>query len=149
MSQENAYAIPYSPSTLSAPRRPNFTNIQNLKGAGIRYIRIQLVDPTNNVRYRVIPIAQFERMLKGPRPNISIIKAVLGMAFLGLAPGFLPDGEYLYVPDLSTMRALPYQPGHASVLGWFQEKIPYKGADGQLTTKVEPCPRTLLRDVVE
>ncbi|KAF9462500.1 glutamine synthetase guanido kinase [Collybia nuda] len=151
MPQDNSYAIPYSPSSLYSPRTSTgkLTSVQKLLNHGIRYIRVQLVDPTNNVRYRVIPISQFERMFEGPRPSITIFKGVLGMAFLGLAPGFIPDGEYLYVPDLSTLKYLPYKNAHASVLGWFQEKIPYRGADEQLTTKVESCPRTLLQSVVE
>ena len=61
-----------------------------------------------------------------------------------LAPGFGPVGEDLYVPDLSSWRVCTYAPGHASVMGWFQEKIP--GPSGELAVPL--CPRTLLHRLV-
>ncbi|KAJ7306252.1 hypothetical protein DFH08DRAFT_824700 [Mycena albidolilacea] len=116
---------------------------------GIRFIRFQFVDLTNNVRYRVIPIAYFEKMLASPRPSISILTAGLGVVFLTMADGFAPDSEYLYLPDMSSLRVLPYKPGHASVLGWFEEKLPIAGLGGQLSAKARLCPRRILGRVIE
>jgi len=65
------------------------------------------------------------------------------------APGFLPIGEYLYVPDMASMKLCPYAPGEASVMGWFQEKAPVQRADLQLTVEVDLCSRGILRRVVE
>lgn len=124
-------------------------DISSLKTLGIRFIRFQFVDLTNNVRYRVIPITYFEKMLGSPRPSMTILTAGLGVAFLSLAEGFSPDSEYLYIPDMSSVRVLPYKPGHASVLGWFEEKTPIVGLGGPLSTEAELCPRRILREVVE
>ncbi|KAG6845088.1 hypothetical protein H0H87_000993 [Tephrocybe sp. NHM501043] len=65
------------------------------------------------------------------------------------APGFAPTGEYLYVPDLSTIRICPYSPGEVVVLGWFHEKTPYPGIDNKLTLNVSLCPRATLQRVVK
>lgn len=65
-----------------------------------------------------------------------------------LAEGYGATGEYLYVPDLRTMRICTYAPGHASVLGWFEEQDPYLGPDGNLTVKNAACARSKLRDIV-
>lgn len=144
-SSHSNHAVVYSPSTISA--RPTI-DIASLKKDGIRFIRFQFVDLTNNVRYRVIPISYFEKILASPRPSISILSACLGVVFLALAEGFAPDAEYLYVPDMSTVRLLPYKPGHASVLGWFEEKPPV-GVPNAPSTQVDLCPRRILHEVVE
>lgn len=146
MSSDFSYAVPYSPSTV--PNYPGLT-IKQLHDYGIRFIRFQFADPTNQVRYRVLPISYFEKILESPRPGITILKGILGVVFLQLAEGFTSSGEYLLVPDLSTLRTLPYKPGHASVLGCFEEKVPILGPDRVLSTKAEFCPRTVLQKVVE
>lgn len=95
-------------------------DIHALRALGIRFVRFQFTDLTNNIRYRVIPITYFEKMFASRRPSISFLTACLGAVFLTLADGFAPDSEYIYVPDMSSVRVLPYKPGHASVLGWFE-----------------------------
>ncbi|KAJ7142135.1 hypothetical protein C8R43DRAFT_892199 [Mycena crocata] len=150
MTPVSSHAVPYSPSTLDK-KMP--TDINTLKALGIRFIRFQFVDLTNNVRYRVIPITYFEKILATPRPSISILTMGLGAVFFTIADGFAPNSEYLYLPDMSTVRILPYKPGHASVLGWFAEKHPTGTDDGNgpgnLVSLAELCPRRILRDVVE
>ncbi|KAJ7718973.1 hypothetical protein DFH07DRAFT_933454 [Mycena maculata] len=145
MDSDASHAVVYSPATLGRP----VMDINSLKTLGIRFIRFQWVDLTNNVRYRVIPITYFEKILASSRPSISILTAGLGIVFLAMADGFAPDSEYLYLPDMASLRILPYKPGHASVLGWFEEKSPIVGLGGQLSTKAELCPRGILRKVVE
>jgi glutamine synthetase len=66
-----------------------------------------------------------------------------------LAPTFLAVGEYLYVPDMASMKICPYAPGEASVMGWFQEKTPVPRADSKLSVEVDLCPRGILKRVVE
>jgi len=78
--------------------------------------------PTNNTRYRVIPWSSFKALLASRRPGVGITKAALGLIGIALAPGFSGTGEYLYTPDLSSLRMCGYAPGHASVMGWFEEK---------------------------
>jgi glutamine synthetase len=123
--------------------------MDELESRGIQYIRLQWVDTVNNIRYRVIPISYFKKLLNSPRPSVSITKCVFGLVFITTAPGFAPVGEYIYLPDMNSIRLCPYAEGHASVMGWFEEKVPIKGPDGKLTLNVPLCPRSTLKRIVE
>lgn len=114
----------------------------------LAYVQVTWVDLTALVRYRVVPISYFKKMLSSSRPGIALAKAALGLVYLNLADGFRGVGEDIYALDMSTLRISPYKPGYASVMGWFQEKSPIRGADGQLTIEAAVCPRSLLRRVV-
>ena len=121
-----------------------------LTGYGIRYIRLQWVDYTNTTRYRIIPVAAFHDLMSASRPGIGVTKAAFGLVGASLAPGFTGTGEYLYVPDLSSARRCGYVSGHASLMGWFEEKLPSAESAGREDAlKVPLCPRGLLRDVVK
>jgi glutamine synthetase len=144
------YGVKYTPANVD--KTPPLANISinGLKSMGIKYIRLQWVDLVNNIRYRVVPISYFAKLLDSPRPNISVTKCVFGLVFnVHVAPGFSPVGEYLYLPDMSSVRICPYAEGHASVMGWFEEKVPIKGPDGNLTLNVPMCPRSTLKRIVE
>ena len=57
--------------------------------APIDFVRIQWVDLINNIRYRVVSKAYFEKLLySSARPGVSITKCALGLIFLSLADGF-------------------------------------------------------------
>ncbi|KAG6919340.1 hypothetical protein DXG01_006886 [Tephrocybe rancida] len=114
----------------------------------VAYVRLQWVDLVNNIRCRVIPLPYFLKLLEASRPGVGVAKVALGLVYLMTAPGFAPSGEYLYVPDLSTIRICPYSPGEAVVMGWFHEKTPYPGIDNKLTLEVALCPRATLKRVV-
>jgi hypothetical protein len=105
----------------------------------VAYIHVQWVELTNTVRYRILSVPYFRTLLESTRPGIGIPKITMGRAW----------GEYLYVPDLSTMRLCPHAPGEAVVMGWFKEKTPYLGARNQLTFDVPLCPRATLQRVVQ
>ncbi|KAH8116223.1 glutamine synthetase/guanido kinase [Phellopilus nigrolimitatus] len=144
----------------------------------VRFVRLTWVDLANFVRYRVIPIAHFKRLLAtsdsqsqgvppgawddddvdatadpgpllNPHGGIQLGKIALGLVYLAAADGFPPVGEYVYAPDFASARLLPYAPGHVSVMGWFEEKEAVKGSDGRDTFQAALCPRALLRRVVE
>ncbi|KAJ6608493.1 glutamine synthetase [Mycena sp. CBHHK59/15] len=123
-------------------------DISTLKTLGIYFIRLQFVDLTNNVRYWVIPITYFEKTLASPHRSITFLTARLGVVFLTMADRFALDSKYPYLPDMSTIRVLPYKPGHAAVLGWFEAKSPVVGLGGKLSAQAELCLR-ILHDVVE
>ena len=123
-------------------------------------MRLTWVDFVNFVRYRVIPIKHFKKLIAesssrtgdfkvNPNGGIMLTKALFGLVYITMAPGFGAAGEYLYVPDLKSLRVLPFAPGHASVMGWFEEKEAVKGPDGQDTFKTPFCPRALLQRIVE
>lgn len=154
-----------------APLNEAALSVQDLINDKVKYVRIQWVDLINNIRFRVVPLPYFQKLLKTSRPGISLTKASLGLVFIAIAEGFKcvlilrchigplmtcsvaysATGEYLYAIDLSTLRICPYAPGHASVMGWFEEKEPITGlvGVGHRSIEVGLCPRTILRRVVE
>ncbi|KAF9480603.1 glutamine synthetase/guanido kinase [Pholiota conissans] len=137
--------VEYKPSTVSFTR----PSVDSLKAHNVEYIRFTWVDFSNTIRFRLIPIAYFEKLLASRRPGIGLAKAALGLVNISLADGFLPMGEYLYVPDLTSFRLCPYEPGHASVMGFFEEKTPYVTANDTTSVETKICPRGTLKRVVE
>jgi hypothetical protein len=97
----------------------------------------------------MVPISHFERILKSARPGVGIPGGTGGFVFLTLAKGFGAAGEFLVVPDLSSLRICPYARNAASVFGWLEEKDARQGPDGQVTYKTNACLRGKVRDVVE
>ncbi|KZV68337.1 FLU1-II protein [Peniophora sp. CONT] len=138
------YGQVFTPSTISLPSF-SAKDVSALATSGVRYIRFTWVDLTNIVRCRVIPIGAFQALLAARRPGISVATVALGLVGPTCAPGFTGTGEYLYVPDLSSLRKCGYAPGHANLLGYLEQKVPASGE----SLEVGLCPRTLLRRVVE
>ncbi|KAK7062631.1 hypothetical protein VNI00_000119 [Paramarasmius palmivorus] len=139
MSDNYTHGISYTPSSLAA-RQPLAP--ESLKGNGIAYVRLQWLDLVNTLRERIIPISYFLKMLEASRPGVTMAKVALGLIYLNIAEGFSAIGEIVYVLDLSTLIQCPYEPDHAIVLGWFQEKVPVHGS-----VNSELCPRTALQRV--
>lgn len=110
----------------------------------IRFIRIYWTDLINNIRMRVVSTTYFKKLLQSSRPGISVAKITFGLVYLCPAPGFSGTGEYLYAIDLNTFTLCPFAPGHASVMGVFQEKTPVL----EYGLSAPLCPRTLLGKVV-
>jgi hypothetical protein len=140
-----SFGIAYTPS--GSLWRP--LAAQALKDHGIKYIRFQWLDLANILRYRVIPLAQWIKILESSRPSISLLKVNLSLVVLHIPPGFVSTGEYIYKPDLSSLRVIPYAPGQASVMGYYEEKVPLPGPDGVLTLKVDLDARAALHRVCE
>lgn len=141
MSSHTVVGVTYDRKGPQAPHPA----IALLQARGIAYVRVQWVDLTSQIRYRVLPIAYFAKLLQSSgRPAVSLTKATLGLVFLSLAPGFGANGEYSYVVDLDSLRTSSYAPGHASVMGWFQEKYS-PSPSGSLD--IDICPRTLLKRI--
>ena len=115
----------------------------------IGYIRFQWVDFTNIIRVRILPLSYFKKLLDGNRPGITLPKVLLGAVYHQAAPGFTAMGEYFLTPDLSTIRPCPYEPGHASLMGWFEEKAGVADPQGQPIVQVDLCPRGMLRRIVQ
>jgi hypothetical protein len=150
-----AFGVQYLPSSVKIPTYGQGTNVfdlhRQLSYRGIRYIRLQWVDYTNTTRYRIIPLESFRKLMSASRPGIGVTKAAFGLVGASLAPGFSGTGEYLYVPDLSSLRPFGVKPsGYMSLMGWFEEKLPSRESAGRRDAlKVPLCPRGLLRDVVK
>ena len=133
-----AIGVTYGPTGPPAPH----PTIQRLQSLNVAWVRIQWVDLTSTIRYRVLPISYFAKVLATERPAVSLTKATLGLVFVSVADGFGGTGEYAYVFDLESTRPCSYAPGHASIMGWFQEKFPSPSYD------IDICPRTLLKRIV-
>ncbi|KAI0324637.1 FLU1-II [Cubamyces sp. BRFM 1775] len=140
----SAYGVLYKSEVAGAPVPAR--SVAELLTPDIQFVRVQWIDYINTVRFRILPTSYFRKLLSDPhsRAGVGLVKAVLGIVGLHIAPGFGAVGEFLYVPDLSSWRVCTYALGHASVMGWFQEKVPHptKG----LT--VDLCPRTILHRLV-
>ncbi|VDC04473.1 unnamed protein product [Peniophora sp. CBMAI 1063] len=141
---DEPYGQIFTPSTVSLPSF-SAKDVSALAASGVRFVRLTWVDLTNMVRCRMIPIGAFQALLASRRPGVGITMASMGLIGAGCAPGFNGTGEYLYVPDVSSLRKCGYAPGHASLLGWFEPKLPKAGE----SREVDLCPRTQLRRVVE
>jgi len=145
-----AFGVQYFPGSVKVPTFGQGNVLGKLQDSGIRYIRLQWVDYTNTTRYRIIPLTAFRDLMLASRPGIGVTKAAFGLVGASLASGFSGTGEYLYVPDLSSLRPCGYASGHMSLMGWFEEKVPSgESAGREDALKVPLCPRGLLRDVVK
>lgn len=139
---EGIYGILYKPSKA----KPSLALAELLpRHPGVKYVRIQWVDFTNTVRFRVVPASYFKKLCSSSRPGVTLSYVTLGLIGPNAAQGFSGTGEHLYVPDSSSFRLCPYAPGHAVVMGWFQEKSP--SPSGSLEYQL--CPRTLLKRIVD
>ncbi|KAG2355585.1 hypothetical protein BDR07DRAFT_1425677 [Suillus spraguei] len=142
MSNSPQYA-PYSPQTIKVHTIP----IQSLASLyNIHSVRITWVDLVNAIGIRVVPLNSFQRLLASSRPGITVSQSVFGFVVNRCASGFGPVGEYLFVVDLASMRLCSYAPGHVSIMGWFQDKVPAPGR--VLGTGVPMCPRSTLKRIV-
>lgn len=151
-STQYAYGVPYTPKSVNAsennvyPLHEHSLDNQHLMNRlGIKYVRIQWLDLINTVRFRLVPREYMTKLLASSRPGVTLTTASLGMVGLTLASGFDGMGEYLYVIDPSSFRVCTYAPGHVSVMGFFQEKVP----NPQYGLNVPLCPRTLLKRIVD
>ncbi|PPR03642.1 hypothetical protein CVT24_007756 [Panaeolus cyanescens] len=140
--------VEYSPQASISDNENKQISIESLRVKGIKYVRIQYVDLTNIIHFRLIPLPYFAKLLKTSRPGTAIAKVALGLVFITVADGFSPTGEYLYAIDPSTLRICTYAPGHASIMGWFQEKVPVD-LGCRLSLEVNICPRTVLKRIVD
>ncbi|KAG2064132.1 glutamine synthetase/guanido kinase [Suillus decipiens] len=144
MSNSPQSAPYYSPQTIKVHTIP----IQSLASLhNIHSVRITWVNLANVVSVRVVPLNSFQRLLASSRPGITVAQCVFGFVVNRNASGFGPVGEYLFVVDLTSMRLCSYAPGHVSIMGWFQDKVPAPGR--VLGTGVPLCPRSTLNRIVD
>ncbi|EPT02029.1 hypothetical protein FOMPIDRAFT_10253, partial [Fomitopsis schrenkii] len=117
-----------------------------LESRGIKWVRVQLVDYTSTVRFRILPVAYFKKVCETLRPSLLFDLSLLGAGVSQCEVGTESDWgrECLYVVDFGSFRACPYAPGHATIMGWFEEKT--ASPTGDLAIKL--CPRTMLNNIV-
>ena len=81
-------SVPYQSLLPSERTAQPLISIEELRAQGTEFIRIQWVDLINNIRYRVLPLEYFEKLLMSSRPGISLTKACLGLVFITIVDGF-------------------------------------------------------------
>src|ERR1700748_3095497 len=96
--------------------------LDSLEKSGIKFIRIQWNDLINLIRFRVVPLKFFRKMVKnaeneGRPPYIAISEGSFGIVGTCLAKEFLTSVEWAYVADMRSLRICGYAPGYASVMG--------------------------------
>ncbi len=91
--------------------------IQDLKRAGVQYLRILWCDNANIIRAKAAHVNMLRDGFEGV--GISAAQQALPVMYDSVAQdsGLGPVGEIRLVPDWSTLKILPYAPGHAQVLG--------------------------------
>jgi len=112
-----------------------------------RFIRLTWVDISSVIRCKVLTLKHFRALVsKSPNgvPTTTLSTASLGLVGRTLVDGFSVVGDYLFEVDFTSLRLLPYTPGHAMVFGWL--KPMNVGPGPQMTDTL--CPRTILKNVV-
>ncbi|KAH9834982.1 FLU1-II [Rhodofomes roseus] len=137
------YAVVYKPDSIPSSKQDSVRGLR-LESRGIKFVRVQFVDYTNTVRFRILPITYFKRVCETLRPGVLFDLSLLGTVEGDIAESFSTEAASLYAIDFSSFRACPYAPGHATIMGWFQMKT--ASPTGSLT--IPFCPRTLLESIV-
>lgn len=113
----------------------------------IKYIWIQFLDYTGTMRQRMVPVAQYRRIIEdGCFPGVP--SALLGLLQQDIiVPGMSATGQFLLVPDNSTL-ALNYaiDSPSATVQTWWTKDVPNADPAGE---PLEGCPRWALKELVD
>ncbi len=90
--------------------------IQDLKRAGVEFVRILWCDNANIIRAKAANVNMLRDGFEGI--NMTIAQMALPVMFDAVAPnsGLGPVGEVRLEPDWSTLKILPYALGHAQVM---------------------------------
>lgn len=91
--------------------------IQDLKRAGVQYLRMLWCDNANIIRAKAAHVNMLRDGFEGV--GISAAQQALPVMYDAVAQdsGLGPVGEVRLAPDWSTLKILPYAAGHAQVIG--------------------------------
>jgi len=89
-----------------------------LEAQNIRFVRVLWCDNANVIRGKAFHIGFLEEHQQHG-VSISIAQQAIPVMYDAVAPGsgLGPVGEAWLIPDWSTLKVLPYAPGHARVMG--------------------------------
>jgi glutamine synthetase len=92
---------------------------KTLEEAGIKFVRILWCDNANIIRGKAVHLDLLDRDYFDYGVGISAGQQGVPVMYDGVIAetGLSPVGEVRLVPDWSTLKILPYVPGHASVMG--------------------------------
>jgi glutamine synthetase len=108
------------------------------KNPEVRYIWLQFLDYTGTLRNRMVTVSQFKKqLLTGQNPGITSALPRLLQDDNG-APGTVATGQFLLLPDLSTLTVNKGIPSpSASIQNWWMEDT----SDIPPTKHEQGCPR--------
>lgn len=131
--------------------------VAQLLDKGIKFVRIAMLDTSNVMRIRIIPIAKFLNCINSGGRVYCLANAIFGLLVHedrlveGLPPEVSCRGEVCMVPDVTNgidnLRRLPYGSGaHALCMVDLEEKdhpgVPYAGCS-------RSCLKRILRSATE
>ncbi|KAJ3035828.1 hypothetical protein HDV00_003363 [Rhizophlyctis rosea] len=124
-------------SETAGRRQADFGVIDAVKEQGVKAVRVTWVDSTNLTRTKLIPIAKFPSIAE---KGVAVVSAVLAFPMMWdvvqePTESISVTRDINLVPDLRTLRQLPYHSAHAVVLGNFVD------GDG---VECAACPRAFL-----
>ncbi len=116
--------------------------IKNLKKSGVKFVRVLWCDNANIIRAKSIHINYLTNTLQD---GIKIAKAQMAIPVMydAVVPstGLSPVGEVTLLPDLNTLKILPFAKGQASMIGDIKTL-------GELQAW-EHCPRAYLKKQIK
>lgn len=98
LSPQRKLAKLFMPTSMGVAYHPESTGrfnphtLQDLKQAGVKYVRITWLDFSSITRIRILPIAFFEKLLASIRPGIVLPKTALTVVGDGVAEGISEAG---------------------------------------------------------
>ena len=142
-----AYGVKYTPTDANeAFEALSWTGLAAWNDT--KFIRLTWVDISSVIRCKVLTLKYFRTLVSKSSdgvPTTTLPTASLGLVGRTLVDGFSAAGDYLFEVDLSSLRLLPYIPGHAMVFGWLKPIT-----IGPIAQPTDPfCPRTILKNIVE
>ncbi|CAG8568788.1 15064_t:CDS:10 [Dentiscutata erythropus] len=131
--------------------------IVKLKKMGVKFVRVGYMECSSQYRFHIIPIDRFQSYIASH--GVTIMRALTALPYYGdVVPetvGVTASGELLMKPDLSTLVHLPYNPKHANVQVFFENKLTpadpeYGKIDNLPNYLAYPlCPRTCLKNIID
>ncbi|CAG8654323.1 16259_t:CDS:2, partial [Dentiscutata heterogama] len=131
--------------------------IVKLKKMGVKFVRVGYMECSSQYRFHIVPIDRFQSYTASH--GVTIMRALTALPYYGdVVPetvGVTASGELLMKPDLSTLIHLPYNPKHASVQVFFENKLTpadpeYGKIDNLPNFLAYPlCPRTCLKNIID
>lgn len=116
---------------------------KTLQQSGVKFVRILWCDNANIIRGKAVHIDMLLDMLSEYFDwGVGIAAGQQGVPVMydAVIPksGLSPVGEVRLVPDWSSLKMLPYSPGHARVMGnMVHNEVPWS-----------LCPRNFLREIL-
>ena len=91
---------------------------EELEKRGVKFVRVLYIDLDSIIRGRVFKVENFKEKIKEGLTLAIVMQSAFSLLDL-LVPGsiYSPYGEVRLMPDLSTLRLVPWASGHAMMIG--------------------------------